>query len=102
MTVVSGKSVPASLLEETTKCRKKLEAVQKKKNISLDSTGDKKTNAMLAFLKCQAKATKRCSAQDKEYTLCHQSFMGVGSYKGAKHCGAPMEDLYNCIVNGGD
>ena len=102
MTIVNGSDLPASLLEETTKCQKQFQSVQKKKKISLDSTGDKKTNAMLELLKCQAKATKRCKAQDKEYTLCHQSFMGVGSYKGEKHCGGPMQDLYKCIVEGGE
>lgn len=106
--IVSGKDTPESILLEGTngkkKCLAEWQAIQKKK-INLDITGDKKTNALLAFLKCQAKASKAadvipsCQIQDKEYTLCHQSFMGVGSYKGKRHCGDQMEALYNCVCS---
>ena len=106
---VNGKDIPESILLEGNngkkKCLAEWQTIQKKKKISLDTTGDKKTNALLAFLKCQAKASKAaevipsCQAQDKEYALCHQSFMGVGSYKGKKHCGDQMEALYNCVCS---
>jgi len=98
MVVVNGKS-DLSDLDCHAKCQKELQMVQKKKRIDLDATGDKHTNALLALLKCQVKSTKLCKLEDKEYTLCHQSFMGVGSYKGKKHCGDPMEALYQCIRN---
>ena len=115
--IVNGNDIPESLLLQGNngkkKCLGEWQGVKNKKKIQLDSTGDKKTNALLAFLKCQVKATKTattnevngssnsasCQAQDKEYTLCHQSFMGVGSYKGKKHCGDQMAALYKCIVS---
>ena len=100
MTVVNGKDLPASLSEAAPKCKSEYQAVLKKKKIDLESTGDKKTNALLALLKCQAKHSKTCKPEEKEYTQCHQSFMGVGSYKGQKHCGGPMEALYKCVMDG--
>ncbi|CAB9521420.1 expressed unknown protein [Seminavis robusta] len=100
MTIVQGKkALPAATIHD--KCMGDFKSVEKKKKIDLEATGDKKTNALLALLKCQVKASSQCKPQEKEYTLCHQSFMGVGSYKGQKHCGGPMEAMYNCIRDGG-
>ena len=112
--IVNGKDIPeSSLLEDNDgkkKCLSEWQSVHKKNKINLEMTGDKKTNALLAFLKCQQKAkkssgaanTSTCQAEEREYTSCHQSFMGVGSYKGKKHCGDPLGDLFNCILSGAE
>ena len=76
----------------------KKKTVKKKKGISLQSTGDQKTTLLLNLLKCQAKATKTCKEEEKEYTKCHNSFMGTGVYKSKRNCGDEMEALYSCVL----
>jgi hypothetical protein len=96
--VVKGSDFPSELVEE--KCMSKYLITSKKKNkqvFDMAATGDRKTNLMLSFLQCQLKVTKTCLDQEKEYTSCHKSFMGVGSYKGRRHCGDKMMSLYNCL-----
>jgi hypothetical protein len=90
--IVNGSKIPTSRFHD--RCA----SVTTKKKIDLDATGDQKTNALLGFLKCQVKASKMCKLEEKEYIACHQSIMGVGTYKGARHCGKEMESLYKCVL----
>jgi len=78
------------------KCAEQYKSLAKKKEISMKATGDQKNNALVTFLQCQVKATKTCKEWEKEYTLCHKSFMGMGSYKGKRHCGEELTALYQC------
>ena len=94
--IVNGSKIPADRVHD--RCASDQASVTKKKNIDLDATGDQKTNALLGFLKCQVKASKTCKLEEKEYVACHQSIMGVGTYKGARHCGGEMESLYKCVL----
>jgi hypothetical protein len=95
--VVKGSSFPASLV--SAKCAYDYKSVAKKKVIDLEATGSPKTNLMLALLRCETEATKTCQGFEKEYTKCHKSFMGVGSYKGKRHCGDEMSRLHDCIAS---
>jgi hypothetical protein len=42
--------------------------------------------------------SKECKGAEKEYSLCHKSLMGVGSYKGKRHCGEELTALYKCVL----
>ena len=93
---VKGRDFPSDTVVD--KCAKAYSIIsKKKKKIDMDATGEKNNNLLLDFLQCQAKATKSCKNEEKEYTRCHQSFMGVGSYNGRKHCGLELEQLYTCL-----
>lgn len=94
--VVKGSSFPSDVV--ATKCQNEYKSIAKKK-IDMHATGDKKNNLMLQFLRCQAKATASCKHLEKEYSLCHKSFMGVGSYKGRRNCGAELEEFFRCFTS---
>jgi hypothetical protein len=95
---MKGSEIPT--LRIASKCQSEYNSIKKKKDISLQTTGDQKTNLLLNLLRCQVKATtaKSCKEIEKEYTKCHQSFMGTGSYKGKKHCGDELQALYDCVL----
>jgi hypothetical protein len=110
--IVNGSKIPSDRVFHD-KCGSYYASVAKKKKMDLNATGDQKTNALLSFLKCQVKASSKtaattttttgaaiCKLEEKEYSACHQSIMGVGTYKGARHCGNEMERLYKCVVLG--
>ena len=116
MTIVEGADVPIpsvttgsndssghSSSTGTPKCQSEYNAVRKKKRINLDTTGDKKTNSLLSYLQCQVQKNGLpnvkilCNDISKEYTKCHQSFMGTGSYQGRKDCGKEMNELWDCV-----
>jgi hypothetical protein len=97
MTEIKGSVFPPKTV--ATKCLSHYDTVKKKKKIDLNATGDPKTNNLLFLLQCQSKATKECKEKEEDYSLCHKSFMGVGSYKGKRHCGEEMEALYHCIIS---
>mmetsp|Transcript_18181 Transcript_18181/g.27499 ORF Transcript_18181/g.27499 Transcript_18181/m.27499 type:complete len:112 (-) Transcript_18181:300-635(-) len=96
---VKGTKIPPLMVAD--KCHASYKSItKKKKEILFDTTGDRKTNMLLEFLRCQVKTNaKTCKDVEKEYTLCHRSFMGVGSYKGMKHCGERMAELYQCVIS---
>jgi hypothetical protein len=96
---MKGSDFPSHLVNE--KCFTDYKSLAKKKNVAMDATGDQKNNALVAFLQCQVKATKTCKDLEKEYSLCHKSFMGMGSYKGKRHCGEELAALYQCALAGG-
>jgi len=72
-------------------------------------------NLLLDFIRCQVKHpnirdvdgggsssvpgrdAKACVKVEKAYTACHAAVMGVGNYKGHRHCGEEMERLYMCV-----
>mmetsp|Transcript_3375 Transcript_3375/g.5120 ORF Transcript_3375/g.5120 Transcript_3375/m.5120 type:complete len:113 (+) Transcript_3375:71-409(+) len=96
---VKGSNMPPLVVADKCKAGHKSIA-NKKKEISMDTTGEQKTNMLLEFLRCQVKTNaKNCKDIEKEYTLCHKSFMGTGSYKGMRHCGKPMAALYQCVIS---
>ena len=100
---IKGSDFPAQAVDP--KCASKYANLVKKKKVDLDATGDPKTNLLVEFLTCQAKTgsttTKlesSCQGLVKEYKNCHSSVMGVGVYKGQRHCGTYMTDLYQCLA----
>ena len=99
-TTMKGSDFPSRLVHG--KCATEYKSLSKKKNVSIDATGDQKNNALVVFLQCQVKATKTCNDLEKEYSLCHKSFMGMGSYKGKRHCGEELAALYQCAIGAGD
>ena len=99
MTEIKGSVFPHKTV--VTKCMSHYDTIKKKKKIDLNATGDPKTNSLLFLLQCQSNATKQCKQKEHDYSLCHKSFMGVGSYKGKRHCGEEMEALYDCIISSG-
>lgn len=42
-------------------------------------------------------SAKTCVKVEKNYSACHAGVMGVGNYKGRRHCGEEMEQLYLCV-----
>ena len=101
MTIIQGSDIPNP--SNSGICQSEFKQLRKKKNISLETTGDKKTNALLSYLQCQIKkdvnVKSSCNNFSKEYTKCHQSFMGTGSYKGRQNCSHEMKELYDCVLN---
>jgi hypothetical protein len=84
------------------KCASAYKSLVNKKKISMDATGDQKNNALVIFLQCQVKTgSKNCKDAEKEYSLCHKSFMGMGSYKGKRNCGDELRSLYQCVLQEG-
>ena len=96
---MKGSDFPSQLVDD--KCTTEYKSLAKKKNVSIDATGDQKNNSLVVFLLCQVKATKSCQDLEKEYSLCHKSFMGMGSYKGKRHCGEELAALFQCTLAGG-
>jgi hypothetical protein len=94
--VIKGPTIPSDRVAD--RCATNYASLMKKKKIVVDATGDPKNNALVQFLQCQAKATKSCQKIEKEYTLCHKSFMGMGSYKGKRHCGEELRLFYQCLL----
>lgn len=39
---------------------------------------------------------KECLKAEKMYSACHMAVMGVGNYKGKKHCSEEMMQLLKC------
>ena len=80
-------------------CAKLCKALRAK-DIDLDATGSRDTNALIKLLRCQVKAdSKHCSSVLEQYTRCHNSIMGSGVYKGQKHCGDELLALFACAIN---
>ena len=91
-------------------------AKKKKKPIDMDVIGTPTYNLLLDFMRCQAKHpnlddhgaggggagshAKKCVKEEKVYAACHASVMGVGNFKGRKHCGDEMERLFVCVNPG--
>mmetsp|Transcript_13709 Transcript_13709/g.15038 ORF Transcript_13709/g.15038 Transcript_13709/m.15038 type:complete len:109 (+) Transcript_13709:50-376(+) len=94
MVDIKGNEYPFSSV--SSKCTLQHKSIKKKK-INLSATGSPANNALVSFLRCQVKATKTCADFEKEYTLCHKSFMGTGSYNGKRECGEELEALYTCV-----
>lgn len=82
---------------------------KKKVVIDSDAIGTPTYNILLDFLRCQVKhpnttfdtATmadkkKECLKAEKMYSACHMAVMGVGNYKGKKHCSEEMMQLLKC------
>ena len=97
-TAMKGSDFPSQLVDE--RCATDYKSLAKKKNVAIDATGEQKNNALVVFLRCQVKATKTCKYLAKEYNMCHKSFMGMGSYKGKRHCGEELAALYQCALAG--
>ena len=94
---IKGSDFPCHQVAD--KCASEYKSIAKKKKISLEATGDILNNALVTFLQCQVKAvSKGCKGIEKEYSLCHKSFMGTGSYKGKRHCGEELMALYQCVL----
>ena len=94
---IRGSDFPPQFVAD--KCAFDYKSLVKKKKISMDATGDQKNNALVIFLQCQVKTKNRnCKDTEKEYSLCHKSFMGMGSYKGKRHCGDELRSLYQCVL----
>lgn len=87
-------------------------AKKKKKPIDMDAIGTPTYNMLLDLMKCQVKHpnisdssssasggddAKKCVKVEKAYSACHAAVMGVGNYKGRKHCGEEMEQLFLCV-----
>lgn len=86
---------------------------KKKKPVDMDGIGTPGYNLLLDFLRCQAKhpnldgdraggsvaraPAKRCVKEEKKYSACHASVMGVGNFEGRRHCGEEMERLFLCV-----
>ena len=89
---------------------------KKKKIIDTDDIGAPSYNMLLDLLKCQVKhpnnnisntdndgstsssqTTTSCKSLEKKYMACHAGIMGVGNYKGRRHCGDEMEKLFLCV-----
>ena len=100
MTCIKGSAVPAHLV--ATNCTSQYNAIKKKKTIDLSATGNPNTNNLLLLLQCQSKTTRECKEKGQEYTMCHNSFMGVGTYKGKKNCGKEMNEFYQCLLQMGE
>jgi len=45
-------------------------------------------------------AAKKCVKVEKLYSACHAAVMGVGNYKGKKHCEEEMKRLFLCVNPG--
>ena len=99
MPTIKGSDFPSDLVAD--KCQTDYKSLARKKKISIEATGDQKNNSLVKLLQCQAKATKTCKDVEKEYSLCHKSFMGMGSYKGKRHCGEELTALYQCTTKQG-
>ena len=83
------------------KCEKYLKPLTRKKKIDLHDIGNQQNNNLLDLLKCQCKANKICTNDQKSYMKCHASVMGTGSFAGKKHCGEEMEVLFRCAMGDG-
>ena len=94
--VIKGSDFPSELVVD--KCASEFKAVAKKKKIPLDATGDRVNMMLVHLLQCQVKATKQCQKLEKEYSLCHKSFMGMGTYKGKRDCGEQLSEIYQCVT----
>lgn len=94
--VVKGSDFPSEIVAD--KCASQYRAVVKKKKIPLDATGDRVNMMLVHLLQCQVKSTKHCQKIEKEYSLCHKSFMGMGSYKGKHDCAEQLSALYRCVT----
>lgn len=88
---------------------------KKKKPVDMDAIGTPTYNILLDLMKCQVKhpnsgnnsdggsggslgsGSKKCAKVEKIYSACHAAVMGVGNYKGRKHCGEEMEQLFLCV-----
>jgi hypothetical protein len=94
---MKGSDYPSQQVAD--KCRESSKSIAKvKKDIKFEATGDQINNRLITFLHCQTKATNNnCSKLEKDYNLCHKSFMGMGSYKGRRDCGMELEAWYNCL-----
>ena len=84
---MTGSDFPRHQVAE--KCTSEYKSIAKKKKISLEATGDILNNKAVS---------KGCKGIEKEYSLCHKSFMGTGSYKGKRHCGEELMALYQCVL----
>lgn len=79
--------------------------------IDVKAIGTPSYNILLDFLRCQAKhpnptspeakvdeeKKKECMKLAKMYSTCHMAVMGVGNYKGKKHCATEMTELFKCV-----
>lgn len=97
MVKIKGSTVNKDIIAP--KCNKYLQQVTKMSKIDLDNIGDRKNNALVELLRCQVKATKTCTAQQKNYESCHSSVMGTGNHEGRKNCGIELELLYKCALS---
>jgi hypothetical protein len=97
--------VPSSASGEP-KCLKLAGALSKtldggKSKLDFSLTGSKENNALIALLKCDARALKdklpHCGDAVKRYDKCHASVMGTGMFEGRKGCAAEAEDLLRCV-----
>lgn len=90
-------------LEEATiepKCQAYAKSISRKKSIDLEAIGTPTNNHLVDFLRCQAKARKKCTNVEKAYAKCHSSVMGTGSFQGKKNCGEELEKFLDCALNG--
>jgi hypothetical protein len=94
---IKGSDFPCDKVAD--KCASAYKSIAKKKRISLEATGKQNNNALVNFLQCQVKTvSKQCKGIEKEYSLCHKSFMGMGSFKGKRHCEEELTALFQCVV----
>lgn len=96
--VINASEIRKEIVEK--KCAPLYKSIRRK-TIDVRATGDSKNDKLVAFLSCQSKATKTCIPENKEYSQCHKSFMGMGSYNGRRDCGKELSELYACIVGHG-
>jgi hypothetical protein len=96
MVRVRGSTIPEESVPS--KCEKYLKVVKKKK-IDLDQIGNQHNNGLVDLLRCQCKTQKVCEAQQKNYSDCHDSVMGVGSYGGKRNCGEELGILFRCVFD---
>eukprot|EP00584_Thalassiosira_punctigera_P002952 CAMPEP_0172536216 /NCGR_PEP_ID=MMETSP1067-20121228/8017_1 /TAXON_ID=265564 ORGANISM="Thalassiosira punctigera, Strain Tpunct2005C2" /NCGR_SAMPLE_ID=MMETSP1067 /ASSEMBLY_ACC=CAM_ASM_000444 /LENGTH=120 /DNA_ID=CAMNT_0013321245 /DNA_START=100 /DNA_END=462 /DNA_ORIENTATION=- len=88
---------------------------KKKKSVDMDAIGTPANNLLLDLMRCQVKHpninggsdgkrggsdAKECVKAEKIYSACHAAVMGVGNFKGRKHCGDEMEQLFLCVSPG--
>lgn len=69
--------------------------------VDLSLTGSKDSNALVALLKCDAKALRgslsACPDLVKNYDKCHASVMGAGMFEGRRGCAEELRKLMVCV-----
>jgi hypothetical protein len=93
--MIVGDSLPVS---EAKKCAKFRKALQSKV-VHLEKIGDRDNNALVNWLKCEAKVKPSCGEATKAYFACHSSVMGAGTFEGKANCAHELRLLLLCVVD---